>query len=157
MDGATPLHRAVQSGAVAVIDCLLAAGAEVDVRERKWQGTPMSWAVVLGKHRAAERLALVTRDVRALVRSGRMGRLETVLQQEPGRVNEVMAGHQDPTALYCLPDDEEQAADLTRLLLSYGADVSIRNSRGQTAAEAALARGLDAAAILMDPSIGADA
>jgi len=157
MDGATPLHRAAQSGAVAVIDCLLAAGAEVDVRERKWQGTPMSWAVVLGQHRVAERLALVTRDVRALVRSCRMARLEAVLQQEPGRVNAVMAGHQDPTALFCLPDDDEQAANLTRLLLSYGADVSIRNRRGQTAADAALARGLDAAALLMDPSIGADA
>ncbi len=157
MDGATPLHRAVQAGAVAVIDCLLAAGAEVDIRERKWQGTPMSWAVVLGQHRAAERLALVTRDVRALVRSNRLARLDAVLQQEPERVNQVMAGQQDPTALFCLPDDEQHAVDLTRLMLSYGADVSIRDSRGWTAAEAALARGLDAAAMLMDPPIGADA
>lgn len=157
MDGATPLHRAVQAGAVDVIDCLLAAGAEVDIRERKWRGTPMSWAVVLRKHAVAERLSLVTRDIRALIRSSRIERLQAVLHQEPARVNEMMAGQEDPTPLFCLPDDEQRATQITQLLLSYGADVKMRNGRGQTAAEAALARGLDAAAMLMDPSIGADA
>ncbi|WP_396216587.1 hypothetical protein [Gemmatimonas sp.] len=89
--------------------------------------------------------------------SSRLERLQAVLHHDPECVHEMMAGHQDPTPLFYLPDDEQRATHITRLLLSYRADVTMRNDSGQTAADAVLARSLDAAAMLMDPSIGADA
>ena len=47
-DGISPLHRAVQSGPLAAVERLLAAGADIDLRERKWKGTPSTWSRVLG-------------------------------------------------------------------------------------------------------------
>jgi len=47
--GISPLHRAVQSGKAALVKKLVEAGADVDLREGRWHGTPMSWSVVLGK------------------------------------------------------------------------------------------------------------
>jgi ankyrin repeat protein len=147
--GVTALHRAAQSGALGAIELLIAAGADVDRRERTWQGTPMSWACVLGQPRVAERLAPISRDVRALARTARLARLEAVLEAEPGLANHVLRGVDDPTPLFCLPDDEDAAADVTRVLLAHGADPSMSNRAGRTAEQAARFRGLDEAADAM--------
>lgn len=148
-EGATALHRAAHADAVDAIDVLLQHGAHVDARDARWRGTAMEWACVTGRHAAAEHLEGVTRDVRALARSGRLGRLESVLRESPALANELLTGHRQPTPLFCLPDDEELAAVVTQLLLTHGANVAVRNAQGQSAAQAARARGLDEAADLM--------
>jgi hypothetical protein len=125
---------------------LLAAGASVDMREHKWQATPMGWACHLDRVPAAERLAPHTRDVRALARSGRVARLNEVLASDPSLANHRLADAEEPTPLFCLPDDEEAATAVAQLLLAYGADTSMRDVRGQRADQVALARGLDEAA-----------
>lgn len=145
-EGTTALHRAVLGGAVSVIDVLLAAGANVDMREHKWRATPMGWACHLGRVPAAERLAPRTRDVRALARSGRVARLDAVLASDPSLANDRLADAEEPTPLFCLPDDEEEATAVAQVLIAHGADTSIRDPRGQTADQVALARGLDDAA-----------
>jgi len=144
-DGITPLHRAVQSGSLGAVEHLLAAGADVDVRERRWGGTPLSWSVVLDKPHLAARLAPISHDVRALASHGQLERLAAVLDTEPGLVDKVMPGD-SPTPLFCLPDDEDDAVAIARLLLARGADPKRRNDKGDTAADAARKRGLDEAA-----------
>jgi len=144
-EGITPLHRAVQSGSLEAVEHLLAAGADVDIRERRWGGTPLSWAVVLGQPHLADKLAPISRDVRALASQARLERLAAVLDAEPALVNQVRPGD-DPTPLFCLPDDEDDAVAVARLLLARGADPKRRNDKGDTAADAARKRGLDEAA-----------
>lgn len=148
-DGISPLHRAVQSGSLAMVQRMVAEGADVDLRERRWHGTSMSWALVLGQPHVAEWLAPLSHDVRAMAYSGRLDRLETVLCEKPERAREVVPG-EGPTVLYSLPDDEALAVEAVRILLAHGADPSVRNDKGQTPAEHARLRGLDDAADLLE-------
>jgi ankyrin repeat protein len=148
-DGATALHRAVHGNALSVIDALIAAGADVDQRDTKYQGSPLMWAVVLHKPLAGERLVPHSYDVRALARSGRVDRLAEVLQQRPALANERLNGVNEPTPLFCLPDDEALAAEVVSLLLAHGADRTVRDAKGHTAEHAARLRGLDEAAALL--------
>jgi ankyrin repeat protein len=45
-DGATPLHAAAYAGRTAVIEFLLAHGADVNVPDGRWGSTPLAWATV---------------------------------------------------------------------------------------------------------------
>ncbi|ESQ81756.1 hypothetical protein AEAC466_20250 [Asticcacaulis sp. AC466] len=145
-DGIAPLHRAVQSGSLATVEKLLAAGADIDLRERKWQGTPLTWSRVLGHPHLTAWLAPLSRDVRGLAWLGLTDRLACVLDEDPARITHSLPGDDAPTLLFCLPDDEDQAASVARLLLMRGADPATRNPHGKTAAQAARLRGLDDAA-----------
>ncbi|MBY0489332.1 MAG: ankyrin repeat domain-containing protein [Gemmatimonadaceae bacterium] len=148
-EGATALHRAAHANALEVIEVLLARGATVDLRDPRWQGTPLGWSVATGRHAAAERLARVSRDVRALVRSGRVTRLAEVLHAEPALANASLREVSDPTPLFCVPDEESVAMELATVLLAHGADRTVRNAQGQTAADVARTRGLDDVAALL--------
>ncbi|WP_443750055.1 ankyrin repeat domain-containing protein [Asticcacaulis solisilvae] len=149
-DGIGPLHRAVQSGSLEAVDRLLAAGADIDRRERRWNGTPLTWSRVLGHPHLTARLAPLSRDVRGLCWLGLTGRLNAVLDAEPERIADALAGDESPTHLFCLPEDEDPAADVVRILLAHGADPGVRNPAGKTAADIARLRGLDEAADLME-------
>jgi ankyrin repeat protein len=148
-DGITALHRAVQSGSVQAMRLLVEAGADLDVRERKWKGTPLSWAAVMGKPEACDYLAPISRDIRPLVWMRRRDRLLEVLAQDPSQVKLVLAGEEGPTALFCLPDEAAAAAEMAEVLLRHGVDPGVRNSSGLDAAEHALRRGLDEAGELI--------
>ena len=148
-DGISALHKASQAGSLDTIEVLLAAGADVDLRERKWRDTPMSWALVLKQPLVAERLARISRDVRALASSARTERLKAVLHDEPTLVNHRLDGHQRPTPLFCLPDDKSQASEVVRILLEHDPDTSVRNPDGKTAQQVARFRGLEEAANLI--------
>jgi ankyrin repeat protein len=147
--GVTALHRAAHAGAIDTIDVLLAAGADVNRRDHKWHGTPLSWAIALKQPHAADRLAQVSQDVRSLARSGRVARLNQVLQEAPALANDTLRGVNDPTPLFCLPDDETDAYEVTRVLLAHGANPSVTNRAGKTAEQTARLRGLEEAADLM--------
>ena len=149
-DGISPLHRAVQSGSLAAVDRMLAAGAEIDLRERRWQGTPLTWSRVLHQPHVTARLAPLSRDVRGLSWLGLTERLSMVLTEEPDRISLALKGDENPTLLFCLPDEDAAATEVVRILLSHGADPNTRNPAGKTAAEVARLRGLDEAADLME-------
>jgi ankyrin repeat protein len=148
-EGATALHRAAHANAVPVLDLLLARGAQVDLRDPRWHGTPFGWSVATGRAFAAERLASVTRDARALVRSGRVERLRALLHESPALARERQRDDGEPTLLFALPDDESVAGELVELLLAHGVDRTVRNAQGHTAADVARARGLDEVATMM--------
>ncbi len=147
-EGITPLHRAVQSGSLEAVEHLLAAGADVNLRERKWRGTALSWALVLGQPHLVEYLTPLSQDVRALSSLGVLERLAAVLDAQPDLANQVVTSD-GPTPLFCLPDDEDDAVAVARLLLSRGADPTRRNDKGDTPADAARKRGLDEAAAVL--------
>lgn len=148
--GISALHRAVQSGSLETVERLIEAGADVDLREQRWRGTPMSWAIVLGRPTIADRLAPISRDARALAAGARLERLDALLRAEPELANAQLAVEDRPTPLFCLPDDEEAAVQVARILVTRGADPTVRNGKGHTAIEAARARGLDDAAEVME-------
>jgi uncharacterized protein len=149
-NGISALHRAVQSGTLAAVDRLLEAGADPNLRERKWRGTPLSWAVALGRPQLFERLIPLSRDVRALSRLSAFERLEAVLDADPSLANQRLAEDDCPTPLFCLPDGEDAALDAARILIAHGADPSVRDGKGRTPVDAARGRGLDEAAELME-------
>ena len=149
-DGIAPLHRAVQSGSLEAVDLLLRAGADIDRRERRWNGTPLTWSRVLGHPHLTAHLAPLSRDVRGLSWLGLTDRLDAVLAAEPGRITHTIAGDDSPTHLFCLPDDEDAAAEVARVLMGHGADASVRNPAGKTAADVARLRGLDEAAEVIE-------
>jgi ankyrin repeat protein len=129
---------------------LIAAGAEIDRRERKWNGTPLSWAIVLGRPQMVDLLAPLSRDLWSLAHLGLTERLDTVLGAEPDLASRVRAQGDSPTPLFNLPDDEHKAVDIARILLRRGADPRMRNKSGQTAIDAARRRDLDEAAEVME-------
>jgi ankyrin repeat protein len=149
-EGISPLHRAVQSGSLEAATLLIAAGAEIDRRERKWNGMPLGWAVVLGRPQMVDLLAPLSRDLWSLAHLGLTERLDTVLGAEPDLANRVRAQADSPTPLFNLPDDEHKAVDIARILLRRGADPRMRNKSGQTAIDAARRRDLDEAAEVME-------
>ena len=149
-DGATALHRAVQSGSLPAVRTLVEAAADIDVREGRYRGTPFSWSLVLGKPEVFAYLAPLSRDVRPLVNAAMADRLEQVLAEDPGLANFVLDADDAPTPLFCLPDDEAAAAAMAAQLLRRGADPRVRNAAGRTPAEQALLRGLDEAAEVIE-------
>jgi ankyrin repeat protein len=56
----TALHEAAGNGDVAMVTSLLELGADPDVRDARFGGTPLDWARQFGKSDAAEVLAAVT-------------------------------------------------------------------------------------------------
>ncbi|KAH0558926.1 hypothetical protein GP486_004447 [Trichoglossum hirsutum] len=54
--GMTPLHKAVTNDSLAIIECLLEAGASPNLREGKWLATPLLIAIQVGSTRAARLL-----------------------------------------------------------------------------------------------------
>jgi len=149
-EGITPLHRAAQSGSLEAANLLIAAGAEIDRRERKWNGTPLGWAVVLGTPQMVDLLAPLSRDLWSLTHLGLTERLDAVLGAEPDLVNHIGEQADNPTPLFNLPEDEDKAVDVARVLLHHGADPRTRNKNGQTAIDAARRRDLDEAAEVME-------
>ena len=58
VDGAAPtaLHRAAGRGRAEIVELLVAAGADVSLRDPTWQATPAEWAAFFGHHDLAARL-----------------------------------------------------------------------------------------------------
>lgn len=149
-DGISPLHKAAQSGSLESVELLISAGGDVDLTERRWGGTPMSWAAVMGQARVADRMAPLSSDARTLGYMGKLERLEAVLRQEPARANQRSTDEDGPTPLFVLSRDPDKATAVARILLAHGADPTVKNAKGLTPADVARTIDLDEAADLMD-------
>ena len=142
--GMRPLHQAAASDAARVVSLLIARSADVDARDARWGATPLGFAVFGQRMRAIDALAPFTRDVYNLTFIGNVARLREVLSAEPDLAKIVTKYGRTP--LMWLPDDEARALEIIELLLAHGADPAVRNGHGKTAADEALARGLESAA-----------
>ncbi len=150
--GRRALHVAAYAGSERSAELLLRRGAEVDSRDKAHDTIPLgtaSWArrkgmvALLGRH---------SREIWDLTYTGRVDRVREVLDEEPAlaRVRSETAG----TPLHWLPDDADAALVIATLLVGHGADVSVRNREGMTAADIARRRGLDRVAEMLDGGIG---
>lgn len=151
-DGARALHHATWTDAAGVARRLIAHGADIDCRERRFGATPLGWALHLDKPGMIELLAHLSRDVLSLARAGAVDRLREVLNAEPALANLRVRDH---TPLFCLPEhDEDRACEVIEALLAHGADPGATNKDGLTPAEQAQRQGLDDAADLLRSSRG---
>ena len=137
--GTRALHEAAYRDAPRVVALLLERGAEIDPVESNHGKTPLGWAVYGKKHRTIDLLRRVSRDFFQLTWTGNVDRLRELLRVEPELAKLVDEGQ---TPLMWLPDDDSRAMEIARLLLANGADPSIRNKEGETAADRARERGL---------------
>jgi uncharacterized protein len=149
--GTRALHEAAYADAPEVTALLIERGAEVDPRETQYGSTPLGHAVYGRRQRTIDLLARISRDVFRLTWIGAVERLRTVLSEEPALARIADDGQ---TPLMWLPDDDGRAMEIARLLLGLGADASIRDKEGHTAADRARKRGLDDVADLLSRSRG---
>ena len=117
--GATALLTAVNHRNREMIDVLLAAGANINVRSHWWAG---GFGVLDGDHGLhdflIERGAVV--DVHAAARLGRIDRLNQLLESNPALVH--ARGGDGQTPLHFVKNVE-----VARLLLSHGANIDARD------------------------------
>jgi len=146
-NGERALHVAAWADSVPIARLLIERGAEIDPRDRKYDATPLSWAIHLGKPQLIDYLSTVSCDVWCLAIVGKVARLRSLLDAQPSLAKTL---RQDRTALFCLPEkDEELAIEITELLLSHGADPNFKSSKGLTAADQAERNGMDALAQIL--------
>jgi len=147
-EGVRPLHKAVLANQPGMAQLLIDRGAEIDFREPKHGGTPLDWAVHLGRPALVDLLVPQSHDVFALATAGGLARLGEILASDPQRALE-RANLGGATPLFCLPDHEEQAVEIARLLLLHKVDPRATDKEGATAEQIARQRGLEEAADLI--------
>ena len=130
-----PLHIAGYRNSLRVARLLIERGAEIDPREANWMNTPISAASYYQHREMIDLLTPHSRDVWELVYSGKLERLREVLRERPERAR---VAWENQTPLMWLPPEEEQRAlEVVELLLEHGADPSLRDRAGMTAADRA--------------------
>ncbi len=147
-NGMTPLHEAAGGGKLEIARLLVSRGAQVDVFENRFGGTPLSWANHSNQQTLIDFLAPLSQNIRGLCFAAKTDRLRELLTEQPGLANMPIRPQEPP--LYCLPDDDEKAVEVVEVLLAFGADPNWRNPEGLTPAESARCNGLEDAAALLD-------
>jgi ankyrin repeat protein len=143
------LHACAHNGSARVARLLIERGASIDIRERKYQATPLGHAVWAGRTEMVELLSQVSRDVFSLAKAGKLDRLRILLDEDPSLVR---ATHDGRKLLHFLSAPEERAIDIAELLLACGADAQFKDKEGKTAAALAAQQGLeDLAELLRGP------
>lgn len=146
-----PLHIAAANDAVEVAESLIGRGAELDAYELNYSNTPLDFAVYNDCQRMIDLLTRHSRDVWNLTSLGHVDRLREVVAAEPRRAK-ISWG---TTPLFWLPEDEDKALEIAKLLLEHGADPNFRSKKdGWTAADVARKRGMRRVTALLDAACG---
>lgn len=134
------LHLAAYANSLRVAKLLLERGAEVDPVESNWSNTPLGAAVYSQHAEMMELLGRVSRDIWELVYVGNVERVREVLRPQPELAKVSSGGH--TPLMWLPPDDESRALEIARLLIEHGADPTLRNKEGETAADRARRLGM---------------
>lgn len=143
-----PLHEAAVHNALNVARLLIDRGAEIDPVETNYNSTPIGWATHADHTEMIELLSGYSRDIWRLAFRGYVDRLRDVLKTQPELAR--IVDENDITPLWWLPDDETKALAIVELLVAHGADASLKNKAGRTAADWARKRGMRQVAELLD-------
>ncbi len=142
-----PLHVAAYDNALKVAKLLLDRGAEIDPYERRHGNTPLGFACYARNPEMIELLSSLSCDIWELTYVGKVERVREIVRENPARAKVVSEGN---TPLMWLPiDDEGNAMELAALLIANGADATLRNEEGHTAAHRAARMGMFALADLL--------
>jgi ankyrin repeat protein len=144
--GWTALHSTAHNSSLRVAKLLIERGATIDVREKRFNSTPLGHAVWAGQQAMIDLLSPVSRDVIALVRAGKLERLRTLLDEDTRPAQATRDGR---TALFFLSAPEERAVEIAELLLERGVDPKFQDADGLTAADAAAKSGFEELADLL--------
>ena len=144
--GWTALHSCAHNDSVRVAQLLVERGATIDVREKRFNSTPLGHAVWAGQQAMIDVLSVVSRDVIALARAGKLERLRALLGEDASAAQATRDGR---TALFFLSPPEERAVEIAELLLERGVDPKFTDADGLTAAAAAAKSGLEDLADLL--------
>jgi uncharacterized protein len=140
------LHIAAEFDSLKVARLLVERGASLDVVETSWQGTPFDRALYGGSPQMIEFLGSVSNDIFRVTWAGNKKRLLELLESNPGLAK---VSDDGVTPLMWLPDNETLSVEMARILIEHGADPTLKNAEGLTAADIAERRALyDAAALL---------
>jgi ankyrin repeat protein len=142
--GFSALHFTTHCGAADIASLLIARGANVDAIEHRYNSTPLGHANYQGRPEMVTVIAPFSRDIRGLCFVGALDRLAELLAADRSLASVNTRDGEPP--LFALPDDDDCAVDVAELLLTHGADPSVKNAAGLTPAQAAQKRGLDEAA-----------
>ncbi|MBA2306257.1 MAG: ankyrin repeat domain-containing protein [Acidobacteria bacterium] len=133
-EGERALHIAAYDDAVDAGELLIARGAEVDPIGCHYDNTPLGGAMHCQSARMIALLARHSRSAWEVGYSGHVDRLRELLTEQP----EDARGYDGETLLmYLPPGDETKAMEVARLLLEHGADPTIKDPHGKTAADRA--------------------
>jgi ankyrin repeat protein len=142
---------AASNDAFRVAALLIERGAEIDPVESNRGNTPLDFAIYGQQTEMTAFLSRFSRDVFLLTFAGSIDRLRELLRAEPDLAKAV----RDGSSLFMwLPDDEARAFEAVELLLAFGADPSLKNKEGMTAAEHAAERALYDVADLLRAKAG---
>jgi ankyrin repeat protein len=138
--GERPLHVASSHDSVAAARVLIERGAELDPVESRYGGTPLGRASYYRHQAMIDLLAERSRDIWELAFLGRVERLRELLAERPA-LGKISGNGQTPL-MWLPPDDEGRAIEVARLFLEYGADPTLKNPEGMTAADRAERQGM---------------
>jgi ankyrin repeat protein len=138
--GERGLHAAAYSNALGAARLLLDRGAAVDPVNTEWGNTPLGTAVYAQHPRMIDLLGRVSRDIWELVYTGNVERLREVFREDPSLAKITRGGH--TPLMWLPPDDEARALQVAELLLDQGADATLTNNDGESAADRAARFGM---------------
>lgn len=142
-----PLHVAASRNAIHVARLLVARGAEIDPREEHYSNTPLGFADHYQHREMIDFLSQYSRDVWELAYLGKLDRLRAVLAEDPRRAR--VAWENQTPLMWLPPEDEALALEVVKELVHHGADPSVINREGATAADRAEAMGMFTVALFL--------
>ena len=133
--GERALHMAAYDDGVDVAELLIARGAEVDPIGRNYDNTPLGGAMHCQSRRVIDLLGRFSRSVWEVGYAGKVDRLRELLTEKPERAR--ATGDGETLLMWLPPGDEDAALEVAQLLLANGADPTVRDPHGATAADRA--------------------
>ena len=133
--GERALHIAAYDDSVEVAELLIARGAEIDPIGRNYENTPLGGAMHCQSRRMIDLLGRVSRSAWEVAYAGQVDRLRELLVEQPERAR--ATGDGETLLMWLPPGDESTALQVAQLLLDHGADPTVRDPQGMTAADRA--------------------
>lgn len=134
-EGERALHIAAYHDSADVAEALIARGADVDPIGRQYDNTPLGGAMHCQSKRMIDLLGRFSRSAWEVGYAGKVERLRELLAENPERAR--ATGDGETLLMWLPPDDESTALQVAALLLDHGADPTVRDPQGMTAADRA--------------------
>ena len=134
----TALHAAAMAGKLDLVQLLVELGADPNVREPRFNATPLGWAVHGQQVRVIEYLLPFATRIFDAVQADSVERLQQLLQDDPTRARAL--DEQGAPVSFYLHSGLTHLDEIVRLLLAHGADINERSKGGKTCLDWASSR-----------------